>query len=91
MIAVTGDAAGTSELFYGMPVMLTELAYSRQFEREADQYALDYLRARNIPTVHFARLMRRIDRWQEKHHGNRMPGYLSTHPKTTERLREFDP
>ncbi len=91
MIAVTGDASGTSELFYGMPVMLTELAYSRQFEREADRYALDVLHARDIPTVHFARLMRRIDRWQKKHHGSRLPGYLSTHPETTDRLRAFEP
>ncbi|MGD8369266.1 MAG: M48 family metallopeptidase, partial [Desulfobacterales bacterium] len=90
MIAVTGDASGTSELFYGMPVMLTELAYSRQFEREADRYALAYLRAQGISTAHFARLMRRIDRWQEKHRGDRLPSYLSTHPETAERLRAFD-
>ncbi|MCK7469253.1 MAG: M48 family metallopeptidase [Desulfosudis oleivorans] len=43
--AVTGDASGTSQLFLGLPVMLTELAYSRDFEREADRYALDTLRS----------------------------------------------
>ena len=90
LMAITGDASGTSELFYGMPVMLTELAYSRQFEREADRYALEYMKAHDIPTVHFAHLMRRIEQWQETHHGGRWPSYLSTHPELAERLEDFE-
>ncbi len=94
LMAITGDASGTSELFYGMPVMLTELAYSRQFEREADRYALDYLKAHAIAPVHFARLMRRIEQWQKKNRGaassGRWPTYLSTHPSTEERLSAFE-
>ena len=61
LLAITGDATGSSELFLGLPVLLTQLAYSRTFEREADNYALDYLRAHNIPPIHFAHLMRRIE------------------------------
>jgi len=91
LMAVTGDVSGTSELFYAMPIMLTELAYSRQFEREADQYALNYMKSNNIETVHFARLMRRIDQWRQNRRGGRLPSYLSTHPATEKRLRRFDP
>jgi predicted Zn-dependent protease len=91
LMAVTGDVSGTSELFYSMPIMLTELAYSRQFEREADQYALNYLKSHNIDTAHFARLMRRIDQWRQNRGGGRLPSYLSTHPATEKRLRRFDP
>ncbi len=94
LMAITGDASGTSELFYGMPVILTELAYSRQFEREADHYALAYLREHDIQTVHFARLMRRIEQWQKEKRGTGSSGqwstYLSTHPSTEERLRAFE-
>ncbi len=90
LMAVTGDASGTSELFYGMPVMLTELSYSRRFEREADRYALGYLKAHGIATAHFARLMRRIERWQRRRNGTRWPTYLSTHPAISERLRDFE-
>jgi len=39
LMSITGDVSGSSELFLGLPVMLTELAYSRSFEREADEYA----------------------------------------------------
>jgi Zn-dependent protease with chaperone function len=95
LMAATGDASGTSELFYGMPVMLTELAYSRQFEREADRYALDYLRHHGLPTAPFARLMRRIERRRTQERGGesnrRWTDYLSTHPATEERLKAFDP
>ena len=43
ILAITGDITGSSELFIGLPVLLTEMAYSREFEREADQYALAYM------------------------------------------------
>jgi Zn-dependent protease with chaperone function len=91
--AVTGDVSGTSELFLGLPVVLTELAYSREFEREADRYALDYLAAQSVSPRHFARLMRRIEarkRPEDPDLQGRWANYLSTHPLTAERLREFE-
>ena len=93
LLAITGDTAGSSELFLGLPVLLTELAYSREFEREADRYALTYLKSNAIPPMHFVRLMRRIER---KTAGKSDPAksdwmhYLSTHPMNEERLREFE-
>jgi len=92
LLAITGDVSGSSELFLGLPVLLTELAYSRKFEREADAYALTYMRANGISPARFASLMRRIE--------NRTPApsdrasqkwinYLSTHPLTDERLKGF--
>ena len=94
VLAVTGDVSGTSNLFLGLPVLLTKLAYSRGFEREADEYALAFARAHGIAPSHFAALMRRLE-------GQRRPGkdgdgdsrwsdYLSTHPSTEERLVPFD-
>lgn len=93
LLAITGDVSGSSELFLGLPVLLTELAHSRQFEREADRYALDYLRSRGISPLHFAKLMRRIDKKMaptSKTGGGKWLGYLSTHPMTEERLRDFE-
>ena len=92
VLAITGDASGVSELFLGMPVLLTELAYSRAFEREADQYALAWLRANHIPTRRFSDLISRIDRQEKdmgKHGDARWTGYLSTHPSTRERMAAF--
>ena len=94
LIAVTGDASGTSEVFLAFPVFLAEMAYSRQFEGEADQYALDYMRSKNIDPAHFARLMRRIEKEDKtKREGgeDEWTNYLSTHPRLKERLENFAP
>lgn len=93
LLAITGDVTGSSELFLGFPVLLTELAYSRAFEREADQYALAYLRSNSIPPTHFAHLMRRIHEKmaaQSNVSENKWINYLSTHPMTEDRLRIFE-
>ena len=93
LLAITGDVSGSSELFLGLPVLLTELAYSRQFEREADRYAIDCLRSRGTSPIHFARLMRRIDQKmapKSKGSSGKWLNYLSTHPMTEERLWNFE-
>jgi len=93
LLAVTGDVTGSSELFLGLPVVLTELAYSRAFEREADQYALNWLHGHGVEPIHFARLMRRLEEksFSRETSGNRKwTGYLSTHPLTETRIRVFE-
>jgi len=92
LMSITGDVSGSSELFLGLPVLLTELAYSREFEREADDYALTYMRANGISPLGFASLMQRIE--NQKPNASDMTSekwinYLSTHPLTDERIKEF--
>jgi Zn-dependent protease with chaperone function len=92
-LAITGDVSGSSELFLALPVLLTQLAYSREFEREADRYALQYLRSHGTPTTHFAQLMRRIDKKMKAKSmasDEKWLNYLSTHPMTEERLKDFE-
>ncbi len=92
LLALTGDVSGSSEIFLGLPVLLTELAYSREFEREADDFALSYLRSNSIPPVHFVRLMERIRKRAEVVGERSKQGwttYLSTHPALEERLDKF--
>lgn len=92
IMALTGDAHGVSEIFMGLPVILTELAYSREFERSADSYALDYLVSNDIPPHRFADILLRIDKTsREKAHenGEKWTGYLSTHPPTIKRVEAF--
>ncbi len=93
LLAMTGDVSGSSELFLGLPVLLTELAYSRNFEREADAYALTAMHDHGISANRFASLMRRIE--DQKPGASDMASgkwinYLSTHPLTEERLKEFE-
>ena len=92
LMSITGDVSGSSELFLGLPVMLTELAYSRSFEREADEYALTYMCTNGISPLGFASLMRRIE--SQKPNAPDMASekwinYLSTHPLTDERIKGF--
>ena len=92
LLAMTGDVSGSSELFLGLPVLLTEMAYSREFEREADQYALDWLREKKILTVHFVRLMERIEQKMEilfEDSDKKWLSYLSSHPGIKERVEPF--
>lgn len=92
ILAVTGDASGVSELFLGLPVLLTELGYSRGFEIEADQYALQYLNEHAIDPAHFGNILKRVTRLDDEREsadnsGVRWYSYFSTHPATEERIR----
>jgi len=57
---LTGDLSAASGALTALPVILTTMSYSRDFEREADQSALDYLHAHNIDTMSFVTLMERV-------------------------------
>lgn len=92
---ITGDASGTSEIVLGLPVLFAELAYSRAHETESDQYALEFLKQRQIPTQRFSDIMLRLEasfREEEETHkerDSRWQHYLSTHPLTSERIKAF--
>lgn len=90
----TGDA---SSVLTALPLLLVQLGYSRDFEREADRYAYDYLRAQHIETKRFATILMRLEnehrerREKVEHQDSRSRifKYLSTHPDTEERVKLF--
>jgi Zn-dependent protease with chaperone function len=55
-----GDMSAASSLLTAVPVILITMSYSRDFEHEADQNALDYLDAKNIQRHVFVELMERV-------------------------------
>ncbi|BFM17269.1 M48 family metallopeptidase [Maricurvus nonylphenolicus] len=61
LVAITGDISTTSELLVALPLILTQMSYSRDFERESDDYALAYMKANNIEPIHFVNLMTRLE------------------------------
>ncbi len=94
-VAIIGDASGTVELFLGLPIVLTELAYSRGFEREADAFSFDYLQSIGKSPLLFAALMSRLERLvacdgasdcEGEPHDEGWGRYFSTHPPTAERV-----
>lgn len=92
ILSITGDSSGISEIFLGLPLVLTELGYSRKFELEADRYSINFLKEKNIDLQHFANILSRLESNAKKNNGgdnkgSAMGNYLSTHPATSERIK----
>jgi Zn-dependent protease with chaperone function len=73
------------------PTLLIDAKYSRDFEREADDYAAAVLRKNGIPLEHLANILQRLETAPREGRTGRSPypDYLSTHPATEERLRRL--
>jgi len=82
-----GDVLSVTSLAGALPTLMVEAKFSRDFEREADQYALEFLRARRIPLHHGAAILKRL----AARDGDLPAGlaYLSSHPGIEERTQRF--
>jgi Zn-dependent protease with chaperone function len=88
-----GDAPGAMA---AMPAILVRQKHSRDFEREADQYAIDMMRTNGRPLAPMATLFEAMeapsaededqDQDQERGRKQPMPDYLSSHPSSAERI-----
>lgn len=78
-----GDLSSLTSLAAALPTLLLQLKYSREFEVEADDFALALLAARGIPGAKFAALLERIE--AKRSRGSPGTDYLSTHPDTLKR------
>jgi len=83
VIAVTGDISSVVSLTAALPALLVQSKYSRDFEREADDFAFDYLKRRAIPAESLTAILLRMEK-KTGASGN-FPDYLSSHPATKER------
>ncbi len=62
VITITGDL-DVADLATGLPTLIVDLTYSRDFEIEADRYALQQLYRFGIPIESFATIMQRLDNY----------------------------
>jgi len=95
LFLLTGDI-NDLDILVSLLTALVDLAYSRQFETEADQFALDAMTKNGIDPIHFANVMAKLAAWYEPDLAESDPSknqdspnllrYLSTHPQTEERL-----
>ncbi len=81
--AVTGDLTSIVSLASALPAILLQAKYSRDFEREADEFALDYMKGHDIPPESFGAILLRME--ERRGAAADIPDYLSTHPATRER------
>lgn len=91
---IVGAAAGLiigdySALLAGLPALLAQQSYSRDFEREADGYARELLRGARIPPRVMAQFFGRIAARRNDEDGGGLPIAFSSHPADAERIRFF--
>lgn len=82
--ALTGDAASLSSVVTGLPVLLAQANYSRDFETAADTYAFELLKRRGVAPVNFAVVMEKLEQKRNEKAGNL--SFLASHPPTPERI-----
>ncbi|MCL1979794.1 MAG: M48 family metallopeptidase [Proteobacteria bacterium] len=95
IVAVTGDASSVASLVSAAPAFLVEAGYSRQFEDEADGFAVARMREADLDPAHYARILTRLEEAKGGKTGekgasrSRLNDYLSTHPATAERINQM--
>lgn len=83
---VVGDF---SAVLVGIPTVLGQQAYSREFEREADAYARELLRAGARSPTAMLVFFERIEGYKKEHSASTLPIALASHPAHEERKRFF--
>ncbi len=86
LLLFAGDVFSASSLAVALPAMLLKNGYSRDFEREADRYALRYMRDSRIDPGRMSAILKRMT---EKTGADGTPSLLSTHPSYEEREKIF--
>ena len=81
---LTGDVVSVSTFAATIPAALMEAKYSREFEIEADRFAIQYLSRKNISPQHYANILERLD--QSQSDKKRATGFLDTHPTSNDRI-----
>ena len=80
-------AAGAAAAAQGGAVS-AQLSYSREFERDADRVGLQALAAGGFEARAMAMFFEKMQRTHRVSDDNMVPGYLRTHPLSTERIAD---
>lgn len=83
MAGVLGDISSITSLSVALPTFLVESRYSREFELQADQYAIQYLQDQSIDVEQFSRILSLL---QQAQHLDYEFDYLSSHPAMQKRI-----
>jgi len=86
IIVVTGDVSQVSQLAVLLPTLLIETSYSREFETDADRYAIKTLRRMGKNPAAMAALLERMEKQLCGPKGCPL-SWLGDHPDTARRAR----
>ncbi len=84
-----------SSVAAGLPSALLQARYSRGFEREADDYAMQMLELNGIPPAALAHILEHMQAGSDRNHpqgpgGKLFRGYLDSHPATADRIERLE-
>jgi len=77
---ITGDITTASTLAASLPTLFVEAHYARDFEREADQYAADWMHTHQVDPTALGHILERMGGGDSG-----ATNWLSSHPATPER------
>lgn len=92
---LTGDLVSLTSLAATLPTVLVNASFSREFEREADDVAIAWMRSNGVPPRRYAEILGRLQAQLDVKQGasataaHPARNYLSTHPETGERIRRI--
>lgn len=91
LVIVAGDVSSANSLLVTLPTLLVQTAYSRDMETEADIYAVQGMRAREMDPKQLLAMLRRLEQAHDiESDADRQEDswldYLSTHPLGENRL-----
>ncbi len=87
MAAVFGDVSGLSALILQQAATLTSLSFSRGMELEADRTGFELLSACGLDSQGLRVFLQSL---KAEEQGDTLPGFLSTHPVTDERIAALE-
>jgi Zn-dependent protease with chaperone function len=85
--ALVGDVASISSTAASLPTLLAQTGYSRQFEREADEFAVGHFVRRGWSAAPLRDILLRMSEGAPSFPGESI---LSTHPVMSERIRHIE-
>ena len=86
VIMLTGDVGSASSLAAALPTLLVQTKFSRDFESEADNFAIVLLKQQGVSPVYLGDILERMRKLMGD---GVMPGFMSTHPSTSDRIKKF--
>ncbi|MEM6604847.1 MAG: M48 family metallopeptidase [Pseudomonadota bacterium] len=83
--SITGDLTNITAFAAAVPTLLLQSRYSRDFEREADAFAFQYLHSKDISTDVLSDLLIRMEQSLGTDDEGRLGSWFSSHPRSEER------
>jgi Zn-dependent protease with chaperone function len=90
---LTGDLTSITSLSATLPTAIVDASFSRQFEREADDAAIAWMKSAGVDPRRYAEILARLQAQLDTRSGETFEpkspihNYLSNHPDTGERIR----